>query len=165
MTLHEQSSDEEFLDIDSDEEQGDSMEDSFYINDEDEGSRIQRAPSPPPTRPYRSHYQPPPAPLPQHASRLAAATAGGGIFSAIGAAGGFLNPGAFQTGFGGHAFARPPASAFRKQYRAYSTAILEVQQGRGNGLSSGRSNLMFGGKIIMPPSALDELSMAISFST
>jgi ubiquitin fusion degradation protein 1 len=56
----------------------------------------------------------------------------------------FLNPAAFQPGFGGHAFAKPPASAFRRQYRAYSTAILEVQQGRSYG--GGRSNLMFGGK-------------------
>lgn len=68
-----------------------------------------------------------------------------------------MNPAAFQAGFGGHAFARPPASAFRRQYRAYSTAILEIQQGRGYA-GGGRSNLMYGGKIVMPPSALDELS-------
>lgn len=75
---------------------------------------------------------------------------GGGGYA--GAAGGrrmpglsrFLNPAAFQPGFGGHAFAKPPASAFRRQYRAYSTAILEIQQGRSYG--GGRSNLMFGGK-------------------
>lgn len=29
----------------------------------------------------------------------------------------YLNPGAFQAGFGGHAFARPPASAFRRSYK------------------------------------------------
>lgn len=57
----------------------------------------------------------------------------------------YLNPAAFQAGFGGHAFARPPASAFRRQYRAYSTAILEIQQGRGDH-SGGRANLMYGGK-------------------
>lgn len=55
-----------------------------------------------------------------------------------------INPNAFQPGFGGHAFARPPASAFRRQYRAFSTAILEIQQGRSYG--GGRSNLMYGGK-------------------
>lgn len=80
-------------------------------------------------------------------------------------------------GYGGHQFARPPASAFRRQYRAYSTAILEIQQGRGYG-TGGRANVMYGGKsehlnrgisasliadrtlctVIMPPSALDELS-------
>lgn len=73
-----------------------------------------------------------------------AAAAGGG-----GGIGRFLNPNAFQAGFGGHAFARPPASAFRRQYRAYSTAILEVQQGRSYG--GGRSNLMYGGKSACPP--------------
>jgi ubiquitin fusion degradation protein 1 len=61
-----------------------------------------------------------------------------------GGAGRYMNPNAFQAGFGGHAFARPPASAFRRQYRAYSTAILEVQKGRSFG--AGRSNLMYGGK-------------------
>lgn len=60
---------------------------------------------------------------------------------------GYIPPGAFQAGFGGNAFARPPASMFRRGYRAFSTAILEVQQGRGHlGGGSGRSNLMYGGK-------------------
>lgn len=86
---------------------------------------------------------------------------GGGYAAAAGGRGmpglsRFLNPAAFQPGFGGHAFAKPPASAFRRQYRAYSTAILEVQQGRSYG--GGRSNLMFGGKIVMPPSALEEIT-------
>ena len=57
----------------------------------------------------------------------------------------YMNPAMFQAGFGGHAFARPPASAFRRQYRAYSTAILEIQQGRGH-LTGGRANVMYGGK-------------------
>ena len=63
----------------------------------------------------------------------------------IGMGGRYLNPAAFGAGFGGHAFARPPASAFRRQYRAYSTAILEIQQGRGY-QTGGRANLMYGGK-------------------
>ena len=95
----------------------------------------------------------------------------------IGMGGRYLNPAAFSAGFGGHAFARPPASAFRRQYRAYSTAILEIQQGRGY-QTGGRANLMYGGKsqsdpafsivlrtypqrtVVMPPSALDELSQS-----
>ncbi|KDE03356.1 hypothetical protein MVLG_06162 [Microbotryum lychnidis-dioicae p1A1 Lamole] len=86
---------------------------------------------------------------------------GYGLFPTFGQAarqamGRFINPNAFQAGFGGHAFARPPASAFRRQYRAYSTAILEVQRGRSYG--GGRSNLMYGGKITMPPSALEEIT-------
>lgn len=55
-----------------------------------------------------------------------------------------MHPGAFQAGFGGHAFARAPAQSFRRQYKAYSTAILEVQEGRSWG--GGRTNLMYGGK-------------------
>ena len=73
---------------------------------------------------------------------------------AAAAANGFgLNPNAFQPGFGGHAFARPPASAFRRQYRAFSTAILESQQGRSFG--GGRSNLMYGGKSEQPDSPVE----------
>lgn len=64
-------------------------------------------------------------------------------------AGRYLNPNIFQAGFGGHAMARPPASAFRRQYRAYSTAILEIQQGRGH-LTGGRANVMYGGKSEFP---------------
>ena len=76
------------------------------------------------------HIQPPPVPVPQpRAPRVPQH---------------YMNPGAFQAGFGGHAFARPPASAFRRQYRAYSTAILEGQQGRT--FNGGRANLMYGGK-------------------
>lgn len=62
----------------------------------------------------------------------------------------YMNPATFQAGFGGHAFARPPASAFRRQYRAYSTAILEIQQGRGH-LTGGRANVMYGGKSALHP--------------
>lgn len=108
-------------------------------------------------------YQAPPAPLAGDGDdsddddggafgRPATRAFGGGYAAAAGGVAGgigrFLNPGAFQAGFGGHAFARPPASAFRRQYRAYSTAILEVQQGRS--YSGGRANLMYGGKSASP---------------
>ncbi|KAL8278744.1 hypothetical protein RQP46_008813 [Phenoliferia psychrophenolica] len=125
------SSDEEF-------EFGDE-DDQVYIDD-DEDDDMQ--PAPQHQQAPAQQYQPPPAPMPNpRAPRIPQQ---------------YMNPGAFQAGFGGHAFARPPASAFRRQYRAYSTAILEVQQGRSFG--GGRANLMYGGKIIMPPSALDELT-------
>ncbi|GAA5853707.1 hypothetical protein JCM9279_000283 [Rhodotorula babjevae] len=163
------SSDEEFQDFEYDE----NAYDSDIIIDDDQPqaqpstSGANRAQEPAPVR----RYQAPPAPLAGDADdsdddvgaafgRPATRAFGGGYAGAAGGAGGgigrFLNPGAFQAGFGGHAFARPPASAFRRQYRAYSTAILEVQQGRS--YSGGRANLMYGGKIVMPPSALDELT-------
>ncbi|GAA5931850.1 polyubiquitin-binding protein UFD1 [Sporobolomyces koalae] len=148
------SSDEEFQDYDED------AYDSDLFIDEDQPRAPPQQSRPTEPAPIR-RYQAPPPPL-----------GGGGAGSddddeldpyaaAAGPAGSrgvrrFLNPNAFQTGFGGHAFARPPASAFRRQYRAYSTAILEVQQGRS--YSGGRQNLMFGGKIVMPPSALEELT-------
>jgi len=105
--------------------------DDIFIDDDDDDVQLAQpahhAPPPPapPSRMTRSsgQHQPPP-PLQ-----------------------GYLPPGAFQAGFGGNAFARPPASMFRRGYRAFSTAILEVQQGRGHlGGGSGRSNLMYGGK-------------------
>lgn len=46
---------------------------------------------------------------------------------------------------GGHPMMRPAASSFKKNYRAYSTAILEIKQGRGDH-GGGRSNLHNGGK-------------------
>lgn len=60
-------------------------------------------------------------------------------------------------GFGGHPSMRPPARAFKKSYKAYSTAILEIKQGRGE-RTGGRSNVMHGGKIIMPQDALVQLT-------
>ncbi|GAA5875600.1 hypothetical protein JCM3774_006114 [Rhodotorula dairenensis] len=166
------SSDEEFQDLDYDENAYDS---DLYIEDDDQGQAQARAdPStgganrPVEPAPIR-RYQAPPAPLgndndsddDDSGENYAPGGFGGGYATAAGGRGmagisRFLNPAAFQPGFGGHAFAKPPASAFRRQYRAYSTAILEVQQGRSYG--GGRSNLMFGGKIVMPPSALDEIT-------
>ncbi|EGG09771.1 uncharacterized protein MELLADRAFT_74324 [Melampsora larici-populina 98AG31] len=65
--------------------------------------------------------------------------------------------GGHGMGFGGHPNMRPPAGAFSKGYRAFSTAILEIKQGRGE-RTGGRSNVMHGGKIIMPQDALVELT-------
>ena len=128
-----QSSDEEFQDLPSDYDDEFHDDDDFSIDDDPlvPAARAPQGPAP------VQHYQPPPAPL-------------GGLFADAAAAAGtgfggrYTHPGAFQAGFGGHAFARPPANAFRRQYRAYSTAILEVQEGRSYG--GGRSNLMYGGK-------------------
>lgn len=50
-----------------------------------------------------------------------------------------------MMGYGGHPTMRPPARAFSKTYKAYSTAILEIKQGRGE-RTGGRSNVMHGGK-------------------
>ncbi|KAH8920004.1 UFD1-domain-containing protein [Atractiella rhizophila] len=67
-------------------------------------------------------------------------------------------------GYGGHPLARAPPRAFNKAYTAYSTAILESMAGRGDRVgrpgrsAGGRDNLMYGGKIIMPPSALQQLT-------
>ena len=62
-----------------------------------------------------------------------------------------------MMGYGGHPTMRPPARAFSKTYKAYSTAILEIKQGRGE-RTGGRSNVMHGGKIIMPQDALVQLT-------
>jgi len=62
-----------------------------------------------------------------------------------------------MMGYGGHPTMRPPARAFSKSYKAYSTAILEIKQGRGE-RTGGRSNVMHGGKIIMPQDALVQLT-------
>ncbi|GAA5848323.1 hypothetical protein JCM8547_004478 [Rhodosporidiobolus lusitaniae] len=153
-------SDEEFQDFPSDDDGA--YDSDLYIDDDDQPQQQQQQSRPQEPAPVR-RYQAPPAPLAggndsdddysaqgvAYAAAAATAPGGSGLRR-------FLNPNAFQAGFGGHAFARPPASAFRRQYRAYSTAILEVQQGRS--YSGGRSNLMFGGKIVMPPSALEELT-------
>lgn len=113
----EKSSDEEF-DFGDDEDQ-------VYIDDDDDMQPV-------PHQQPQAQYHPPALPVPAPAPRIPRVPQQ------------YMNPGAFQAGFGGHAFARPPASAFRRQYRAYSTAILEVQQGRSYG--GGRANLMYGGK-------------------
>lgn len=161
-----QSSDEDIREFEYDENAYDS---DLYIED-DEGvgqarqqqqGQAQAGSSAAANRPVEPapirRYQAPPAPLggadgsdDDNDGAEDFLPGGGGGYA--GAAGGrrmpglsrFLNPAAFQPGFGGHAFAKPPASAFRRQYRAYSTAILEIQQGRSYG--GGRSNLMFGGK-------------------
>ncbi|GAA5822904.1 hypothetical protein JCM11251_004418 [Rhodosporidiobolus azoricus] len=153
-------SDEEFHDFNSDDENA--YDSDLYIDDDDQPQQAQQEEQQP-SRPQEPapvrRYQAPPAPLAAGGDDTDDDDyAGGGYAAAAGGSGlrRFLNPNAFQAGFGGHAFARPPASAFRRQYRAYSTAILEVQQGRS--YSGGRSNLMFGGKIVMPPSALEELT-------
>lgn len=54
-----------------------------------------------------------------------------------------------MLGAGGHQGYGPSASAYRQTYRAYSTAILEIQRGRADGVvygTSGRDNVNFGGK-------------------
>ncbi|GAA5885248.1 hypothetical protein JCM6882_009537 [Rhodosporidiobolus microsporus] len=153
-------SDEEFHDFNSDDENA--YDSDLYIEDDDQPQQQQQQRNRPQEPAPVHRYQAPPAPLAgggdDSDDDYAAGGVGGGYAAAAGGSGlrRFLNPNAFQAGFGGHAFARPPASAFRRQYRAYSTAILEVQQGRS--YSGGRSNLMFGGKIVMPPSALEELT-------
>ncbi|GAA5875584.1 hypothetical protein JCM16303_000674 [Sporobolomyces ruberrimus] len=139
------SSDEEFQDYDED-----AYDSDLFIEDDQPQAAAQPRPTEP--APVRRYQAPPPPLDDSDDERDPYATAAGpanGLRR-------FLNPNAFQAGFGGHAFAKPPASAFRRQYRAYSTAILEIQQGRS--YSGGRQNLMFGGKIVMPPSALDELT-------
>jgi len=52
--------------------------------------------------------------------------------------------GNFASG-GGHPFARPSASLFRSDYKAWSTSIHEAGQGRLERIDGGRQNLMFGG--------------------
>ncbi|GAA5966303.1 hypothetical protein JCM3765_005249 [Sporobolomyces pararoseus] len=142
------SSDEEFQDYDED-----AYDSDLFIDDDQPQAPVQPRPQEP--APVR-RYQAPPPPLDDSDDENDPYAVGAGGAGPAGGLRRFLNPNAFQAGFGGHAFARPPASAFRRQYRAYSTAILEVQQGRS--YSGGRQNLMFGGKIVMPPSALDELT-------
>lgn len=119
-----QSSDEEF---EYDDGVGEGEDEEIYISDS-EGEAA----------PVQQHYQPSPPPVPNaRAARVPQ--------PAFAQAQQYMNPNAFQAGFGGHAFARPPASAFRRQYKAYSTAILEIQQGRSYN-NGARSNLMYGGK-------------------
>lgn len=82
----------------------------------------------------------------------------GGLFGT-----GMAGPGAAGIfgGFGAHMNAPAPPSAFNHPYRAYSAAIHEIQHGRGNAganvIDGGRAQVMFGGQIIMPTSALREL--------
>ncbi|SCV69547.1 BQ2448_2567 [Microbotryum intermedium] len=170
------SSDQEFQDLPSDDDAYEDYDPTDFIDDDDDPpivAPVASAPAPAPaptrasgTRSSNSAYQP--APQSYHDDDDDDDQDGGG-HGAYGAhqiptfgqaarhgLGRYINPNAFQAGFGGHAFARPPASAFRRQYRAYSTAILEVQRGRSYG--GGRSNLMYGGKITMPPSALEEIT-------
>jgi len=70
--------------------------------------------------------------------------------------------GMMQAAMGGHIGAPAPPSAFNRSYRAYSSAIHEIQQGRGNAgasvMDGGRTQVMFGGQIMMPPSALRHLT-------
>lgn len=81
----------------------------------------------------------------------------GGMFGGEG-----MGLGPMNMGFGGHGHSPAPPSAFNKPYRAYSSAIHEIQQGRGNAgahvTDGGRTQVMFGGQIMMPPSALRHLT-------
>lgn len=70
----------------------------------------------------------------------------GGLFGT-----GVGGPGAGMFGgFGAHMNAPAPPSAFNHPYRAYSSAIHEIQQGRGNAganvIDGGRAQVMFGGQ-------------------
>ena len=69
----------------------------------------------------------------------------GGMFG-----GGGMGLGPMNMGFGGHGHSPAPPSAFNKPYRAYSSAIHEIQQGRGNAgahvTDGGRTQVMFGGQ-------------------
>jgi hypothetical protein len=82
--------------------------------------------------------QPPPPPPPQ--SRLPDLQDMMRNIMGMGGIGGMMDD---IRGFGGHQGVAAPPRAFLKQYKAYSTAILESKEGRG-GLS-GRDNVMFGG--------------------
>lgn len=73
---------------------------------------------------------------------MAAGGLGGMFQNVFGAGRGGLG-GAMFTG--GHPMMRPAASSWKKNYRAYSTAILEIKQGRGDH-GGGRANLHNGGK-------------------
>ncbi|KAM0792358.1 hypothetical protein ACM66B_005038 [Microbotryomycetes sp. NB124-2] len=153
-----QSSDGEYQDIPSDYDYED--DDGFVVHSDDEQRNRRHQPAPP-AFPVQDDDDDDENAL---MGNLRNAGAGMGFAQAVGgmfgdAAAGArraLHPGAFQAGFGGHAFAHAPAGAFRKSFKAYSTAILEVQEGRSFG--AGRKNLMYGGKIVMPPSALEELT-------
>ncbi|WVR07926.1 hypothetical protein IAU60_004969 [Kwoniella sp. DSM 27419] len=54
-----------------------------------------------------------------------------------------------MAGMGRYSFRAPPPSAFDEYYKAYSVAVMGGRE---------RPELMYGGKIIMPPSALAKLS-------
>lgn len=58
--------------------------------------------------------------------------------------------GMMHAALGGGAAAPAPPSAFNRTYRAYSSAIHEIQQGRGNAgasmMDGGRTQVMFGGQ-------------------
>ncbi|KAK4058800.1 ubiquitin fusion degradation protein [Microbotryomycetes sp. JL221] len=146
------STDDEYQDIpsDYDYEFEDDDNQGFVIQDDDR-ARQRHQPAPARLDPNDDHQRAFAQPPPQ-----AQAATFGGLFGALGQGPRRMPQGAFQAGFGGHAFAHAPAGAFRKSFKAYSTAILEVQEGRSYG--AGRKNLMYGGKIVMPPSALEELT-------
>ncbi|GAA94088.1 hypothetical protein E5Q_00735 [Mixia osmundae IAM 14324] len=79
------------------------------------------------------------------------------------AAGGFGRVlGGMMGAGGGHGMGyQASAAAFRQNYRAYSTAVFEIREGRADGTGvhgQGRANLMYGGKILMPPEALQMLT-------
>ena len=74
----------------------------------------------------------------------------GGMFGQGGAGGAFGHAlgGLFGAGGGMHGM-NPAAGSFRMTYKAFSTAILEIQRGRADGTvygASGRDNVNFGGK-------------------
>ena len=105
------------------------------------------------------------APAPIHQQQQQPAGAGfnpfGGMFGHGGPGGALGN--AFGGLFGGagagaHHGMNPAAGSFRMSYRAYSTAILEIQRGRADGTvygASGRDNVNFGGKSASANSCLD----------
>lgn len=75
----------------------------------------------------------------------------GGVFGGGGGGTGTgMGFGPMTMGFGGHGHAPAPPSAFNRPYRAYSSAIHEIQQGRGNAgahvTDGGRTQVMFGGQ-------------------
>ena len=89
----------------------------------------------------------------------------GGMFGGamgMGAMGGFM-------GMHGHGGAPAPPSAFNRPYKAYSSAIHEIQQGRGSAgatmASGGREQVMFGGQsesVRCPPWLADSLHVRVS---
>lgn len=69
----------------------------------------------------------------------------------FGGMGGGFGPMGMGMGMGGMMGGGPaPPSAFNKPYRAYSMALHEIQQGRGNQgaalTDGGRTQVMFGGQ-------------------
>ncbi|WVW87089.1 hypothetical protein I302_109146 [Kwoniella bestiolae CBS 10118] len=73
--------------------------------------------------------------------------AGGGMGMGVGGPSAILNQ--LMGGMGRYTYRAPPPSAYDEYYKAYSVAVMGGRE---------RPELMYGGKIIMPPSALAKLS-------